>query len=74
VEKAASRDSALGVHLLYRRAFYLAVSDLLEEYAKDVALLEDKLVKEGPFPLSYSISHLQKVIVLTFLNFFRPHS
>ena len=43
----------------YRTSMSLGVSDLLSEYAGDVAYLE-QLVFEGPIPLSHVLLHLQK--------------
>ena len=47
---------------LYKAALCLGISDLLEEYCADIAELESRVVSEGPFPISYFIPHLQKVV------------
>jgi hypothetical protein len=47
----------------YRTAMSLGVSDLLSEYASDVAFLEQLVLAEGPVPLSQILLHMQKYIM-----------
>lgn len=53
-------DSA-GCPQLYRCAVVQGVSDLLAEYANDVAYLEQYVVAEGAVPMSHVLQHFQKV-------------
>lgn len=48
----------------YKAALSAAISDLLEEYARDIAYLEQLILVEGPIPLSRILHHLQKYLLV----------
>lgn len=48
----------------YRTALCMGVSDLLAEYADDIAYLEQLILSEGPVPLSHVLQHVQKYLLV----------
>ena len=46
---------------LYQASFSVGLNDYLEEYTQDLSNLELLIINEGPIPLSYIITNLQKV-------------
>jgi hypothetical protein len=51
-------------HQSYRCAIAIGINELIDEYAEDVAYLEQYILTEGAVPLSYFYQHLQKYLIV----------
>ena len=47
----------------YKAALCLGLNDLIEEYTLTVAALEDRVISEGPVPLSFILQHFQTFLI-----------
>mmetsp|Transcript_5172 Transcript_5172/g.7923 ORF Transcript_5172/g.7923 Transcript_5172/m.7923 type:complete len:973 (+) Transcript_5172:207-3125(+) len=55
-------DVITGLHA-YKAAFCIAINDVIEEYVEDVTEIENKILADGPVPLSFIAHHMQKYMI-----------